>query len=362
MKKIIILTLAVLTALTGLTTAFAATDPAASQGEIPSGNKAGDPSYSIVSAVVNKTYDFKYDFHDSYPYDEDFYTVGIFELDDYNGDVTLTLKNNGTGEEFVFERNADTEWSVKATVDHLLYETAQVDAAVHIYSLGGEYGIEETDIPVEITVVSSRDSADFHKYPSYDGSWTSMYEGEDFTVDEDPSSADGKAAIHLLKTPWLFSLCLYNAETKETEYYETDDAVFEFPTEAEVSDFDPSRGCFWFFLPSKLIMDDGYEFEFTMSVQGFLKERPTANGAKETDAAEDAGDVSDDAAGKGSATKDSATKDSAPASPDSAEKTGTGGKKAVQTADSATVFILGGLLLIAAAVCAWLGRKRRTVK
>lgn len=134
----------------------------------------------IVSATVNREYDFKDDFYDSYLYDDDFYTEGIFRLDDYNGDVTLTLKNNSTGEDFVYEKNPQTEWSVKASVDYLLYETAQIDAAVHIYGLGDEYGIQEVDIPVKITVRSSLDSADFHKYPSYEGSYTAMYEGVDF--------------------------------------------------------------------------------------------------------------------------------------------------------------------------------------
>lgn len=344
MKKVFVIVLAVMIMLMSAATALAA---ATEDAAVPLG---ADAAYSVVSAVVNRTYDFADDFHDSYPYDEDFYTEGVFELDDYNGDVTLTLKNNSTGEEFVFERNADTEWSVKASVDHLLYETAQLDAAVHIYTLGGEYGIEEVDVPVTITVVSSQYSADVHKYPSYDGSWTSMYEGEDFTVDYDPSSADGKATIRLLKTPWLFSLRIYNVETKEAEYHDTDDSVFEFPTEAEVADFDPSKSSFWFFLPSKLIMDDGYEFDFTMSVNGRLKKQPT-------DGSDDKPDTSDD-----KATDDSATKDSAPASPDSAGKTASGNRKAVQTGDSPTAFMIAGLFLIAALALGLYGRKRKEIQ
>ena len=339
LKRILVCLLALVLMVVCMTSGFAA----ATEDTAPLG---GDAAYSVVSAVVNREYDFAADFHDSYPYDEDFETVGIFELDDYNGDVTLTLKNNSTGEEFVYEKNADTEWSVKASVDHLLYETTQFDAAVRIYNLGGEYGIENVDVPVTITVVSSQYSADVHKYPSYDGSWTAMYEGEDFTVEYDPSSSDGKATIHLLKSPWLFSLRIYNVETKEAEYHDTDDSEFVFPTEAEVTDFDPSKRSFWFFLPSKLIMEDGYEFEFTMSVQGFLKEKQT--------------DGSDDQSG-GKASDDSATKDSAPASPDS-KNTNSGNKKAVQTGDSPTAFILAGAFLIAAAVFAFFGRKRRTTR
>ncbi len=316
-------------------------------------------TYSVVSAVVNREYDFKEDFHDSYPYDEDFYTVGVFDLDDYNGDVTLTLKNNSTNETFVFQRNAQTEWSVRASVDHLLYETTQLDAKVHIYDLGGDYGIQEVDIPVKITVVSSQYSADFHKYPSYDGSHTAMYEGTDFTVEYDPSSPDRKATVKLLKKPWLFSLRVYNVETKEDEYHETDDSVFEFPMEAEVTDFDPSSESFWFYLPSKLIMEDGYPFAFTMSVHGF-RNKPSTDDSSEKPDATDAPSID------GSA-KDNATKDSA-ATPDSgkASNKNDGGVKqsggAVKTGDSVGTLILAGLLLITAAFIVLYSRKRGRVR
>jgi hypothetical protein len=321
----------------------AALESAAPQGD----DKA---TYSVVSAVVNREYDFVKDFHDSYPYDEDFRTLGIFELDDYNGDVTLTLKNNSTNETFVYEKTDQTEWSVKASVDHLLYETTKLDAQVHIYDLGGDYGIEEVDIPVTITVVSSQYSADAQKYPGYEGAYTAMYEGEDFTVEYDPSSPD-KATVKLLKSPWLFSLSIYNVETKEAEDHDTDNSVFEFPTEAEVTDFDPSSGSFWFYLPSKLIMEDGYPFAFTMSVHGFLSKKATDDSA-EKPAASDNGSV-----------KDGATNDSA-ATPDSAKTSNKndGGVKqsggAVKTGDSVETLILAVVILLTAVFIGLYSRKR----
>ena len=330
----------------------AALESAAPQGD--------HPSYSVVSAVVNREYDFVKDFHDSYPYDEDFRTLGIFELDDYNGDVTLTLKNNSTNETFVYEKNDQTEWSVKASVDHLLYETTQLDAQVHIYDLGGDYGIEEVDIPVTITVVSSQYSADAQKYPGYDGAYTAMYEGEDFTVEYDPSSPDHKATVKLLKSPWLFSLSIYNVETKEAEDHDTDNSVFEFPTEAEVTDFDPSSESFWFYLPSKLIMEDGYPFAFTMSVHGFLNKKASDDSA-EKPAAPDASTV--DGSAKNSATADSAANDSA-ATPDSAKTSNKndGGVKqsggAVKTGDSFETLILAVVILLTAVFIGLYSRKR----
>lgn len=240
-------------------------------------------AYSVVSAVVNREYDFLTDFYDSFLYDDDFYTEGIFRLDDYNSDVTLTLRNNTTGDTFIYEKTPQAEWSVKASVDHLLYETSQIDASVHIYDLGGDYGIQEVDVPVKITVVSSYDSAHAQKYPSCDGSYTAMYEGEDFTVDYDASAPGSKATVKLLKKPWLFSLRIYNVETGQAEDYDPDDYVYEFPTEAEVDDFDPSSDSFWFFIPGKLIMDDGYAFGFTMSINGFRKQAATEDGGERTE-------------------------------------------------------------------------------
>ncbi len=345
MKRILSCLFAVILAASCMTTAFAAT----LENAAPLGDKV---TYSVVSAVVNREYDFVKDFHDSYPYDEDFITEGIFKLDDYNGDVTLTLKNNSTNETFVYEKNDQTEWSVKASVDHLLYETTQLDANVHIYDLGGDYGIEEVDIPVTITVVSSQYSADAQKYPSYEGAYTAMYEGEDFTVEYDPSSPD-KATVKLLKSPWLFSLSIYNVETKEAEDHDTDNSVFEFPTEAEVTDFDPSSESFWFYLPSTLIMEDGYPFAFTMSVHGFRNKKATDDSPAATEA------PSADGSAKDNATSDSATNDSV-ATPDSGKTTNKA--DAVKTGDSATLFILGALLLIAAAFILLYTKKREQIR
>lgn len=274
-KRILVCLLSLVITVITATSAFAASTGDAG---IPLGNDGlSGAAYSVVSAVVNREYDFKDDFYDSYLYDDDFYTEGIFRLNDYNGDVTFTIKNNDTGEEFIYEKTPQAEWSVKASVDHLLYETSQIDASVYIYDLGGDYGIEEVDVPVKITVVSSSDSAFFHKYPSYDATYSAMNEGEDFSVDYDSSESGGKAKITLLKKPWLFSLSLYNAESGQLEDYDPEDHEFEFPTEVEVDDFDPSSESFWFYIPGKLIMDDGHTFGFTLSVNGFRKKAATVD-------------------------------------------------------------------------------------
>ncbi len=360
MKKIIICMLTVLLAFAGSTLALAASND---DGGFSAGAEAAESTrtgaaYSVVSAVVNREYDFKEDFHDSYPYDEDFCTEGIFNLDDYNGDVTLTLENNSTSERFVFERNADTEWSVKASVDHLLYETAQIGAAVHIYDLGGDYGIRDTDIPVTITVKSSQYSADFHKYPSYNA-YTVMHEDKDFTVDYDASSSDRKAAIRVLKIPHLFELEVYNTETKQIEYYDDENAEFVFQENVEVPDYDPARASFWFYVPCKLPMNDGYEFEFTLSVYAFHNK--SSGGTEATTAA-----PTEEESTAASGTEQD--RPSAPATGDSASSTSDSGKAfsqtpdsssggAVQTGEPVRAFVAAAMLLIMAAVIGLYAKK-----
>ena len=340
MKKIVVCVLAVLLALTGTISAFSA----ATADVAPLGDQ-----YSVVSAVVNKTYDFKDDFHDSYPYDEDFETEGIFKLDDYCGDVTLTLKNETTGETFTYQKTDTGEWTVKASVDHLLYETTQLDAQVHIYDLGGPYGITETDIPVTITVNSSQYSADFHRYPSYFAN-TPMYESRgDYTLDYDASTK--KAKITVNQIPKLFWIDIYDVETKQTLTFDQENGNFVFGTEAEVENYDPSCGMFWFFIPGTLIFDDGYEFNFTLSVTGYpQKSTPDSAPEKQDDKGND--DSKDD----NPATDDSAkaTPDSGAASPDSSSK------NAVKTGDSVSAFVLAGvLMIIGAAVLMMSFRKRK---
>ena len=352
-KRILVCLLSLVMTVIVATSAFAA-----STGDvIPlENNGQGSAAYSIVSAAVNREYDFKDDFHDSYLYDDDFYTEGIFRLDDYNGDVTITLKNNATGDEFVYEKEPEAEWSVKASVDHLLYETSQIDASVHIYDLGGDYGITEVDIPVEITVVSSYDSACFHKYPSYDCSYTAMYEGEDFTVDHDASASGGKATITLLKQPWLFSLTLYNVETGQAEDYDPEDHEFEFPTEVEVDDYDPESDNFWFFIPGKLIMDDGYVFDFTMSVNGFRKKAET------TEATDPASQSASENAGEGTkpSKHNAATADSAGSSSQNSNAV-TQSAGAVQTGEPGGAVIFTVSLMIISAFVAFYIKKRKNV-
>ena len=349
-KRIIVFMLASVMTVVAATSAFAAPT---GDTVIPSDNNGqGSATYSVVSAVVNREYDFKDDFHDSFLYDDDFYSEGIFKLDDYNGDVNLTLKNNSTGEEFVYEKEPEAEWSVKASVDHLLYETSQIDASVYIYDLGGDYGIKETDVPVKITVVSSFESACFHRYPSYDGSYTTMHEGEDFTVDYDASSSNGNAKVTLLKKPWLFSLSIYNVETGQVEDYDPKDHEFEFPTEIEVEDFDPSSKSFWFYIPGKLKMNDGYVFNFTMSVKCFRKQAAT-----ESSTDDPAAIVSEGAEpSKGSA----ATPDSARASSQNTNAVKQSAR-AVQTGDPVGTIIFTVLLMIVSAFIAFYIKKRKNV-
>ena len=88
-------------------------------------------------------------------------------------------------------------------------------------------------------------------------------------------------------------------------------------------------------------MEDGYELEFTLSVM--------AARAKATD---DTKETTPDSGKTDGATDDSAT-------PDSTNPSG-GNKNAVQTGDSALPFILGGVMIIAAAFLWMLSRKRKT--
>lgn len=337
MKKILVCMLAVLLVLFSMTTAFAAADAKATDDEAAVGE------YSVVSAVVNRSYDFKEDFHDSYPYDEDFRTEGIFKLNDVDPDVTLTLKNNSTGEEFVYEKNAETEYYVRTQIDYLLYETTELDAVLNIVTLGEEYDINDVDIPVTIKVVSSQYSADFHKYPSY-VAITSMTEDDSYTLKFDPTASKCTATVTVLKLPHIFQLSLYNVETKQTEYYDDTNGVFKFQEKVEVVDFKPSCTRFWFFVPVTLVMDDGYEYEFTLSVDALRKNNPLVNPT-------DAPTV---------APTDKSTKDS-PATSDSSgttngSKTDSG---AVQTGDSIAAFILSLTVLIAAAGLMLYVRKRK---
>lgn len=362
MKKTIIFVLAVVLAVVGNTAVLAAStdDGGFSQGAELTGRTETAAAYSVVSAVVNREYDFKEDFHDRYPYDEDFYTEGIFSLDDYNGDVTLTLEDNSTGKQFAFERNADTELTVKASVDHLLYETAQIDAAVHIYDLGGDYGITDEDIPVTITVKSSQLSADFHKYPSYNAD-TVMHEGKDYTIEYDASSSSRKAKITVLKIPHIFMLEVYNTETKQIEYYDDENADFTFEENIEISDYDPSGSSFWFYVPCKLLMKDGYEFEFTLSVWAFPQKA-------DSDTTEPAltSDNTESSTASGSADKKpsgDATSSSAFATPDSGKAASqtpdSANKNAVQTGEPIRTFILAGLFLVMSAVLGLYIRNRK---
>ena len=342
MKKILVCLLAALLMFMSLTAAFTAYVP---QGSSSTFDQISYADYTIVSAAVNKSYDFKDDFHDSYPYDEDFCTEGIFRMRDHEPDVTLTLRKNSTGEEFVFEKNADTVWYVDTEITYLLYETTQIGASLVIEDLGGDYGITDAEVPVTITVESSLYSADFHKYPSYNAN-TSMKEGESFTVDYDASSSDGKATITVLYLPHIFELAIYNVETEQTEYYNDENGNFEYEKEIEITGYDPSRKRFWFFVPCTLVMDDGYEFDFILSVDAL------ANGSSPSDSTENVtpSDV----------TKNGSTKDSAPSSSDS-KKSNKNDGNAVQTGAPMAALTLAVTALIAAAALVLYGRKKNSI-
>ena len=332
MKRLFVCILSVLIMIPGVTAAFAA------EGADATADEAGGAGYSVVSAVVSGSYDFKDDFYDSYLYDDDFYTEGVFRMRDHDPDVTLTLKDNGTGEELVYEKNDRTEWYISASVDYLLYETAQIGAVLIIDDLGGAYGIKDIEVPVTVTVESSLYSADHHKYPSYNAN-TVMYEGEDYTIEYDASSPESRAEITILKLPRIFVLEVYNVETGQIEFYDGDNGEFVFDKELVITGYDPSRGSFWFFVPCALVMDDGYELEFTLSVNAFPKASPTAE--------------------PGTA-PGSSTDDSVYASPDSPDGSADGG--AVQTGDPMAAYILAAAVLIAAAGLMLYARKRYRVR
>ncbi|MBP5610845.1 MAG: hypothetical protein J6X72_05865 [Clostridia bacterium] len=235
-------------------------------------NASGDKSrYTVVSVVVNRSYDFKEDFCDSFLYDDDFRTEGIFRLSDPDPAITLTLQDTDTGETFVFEKNENTEWYLKSTIDHLLYEDGEVDATLEIVTLGGPYGVENITAPATITVQSSLYSADFQKYPAYDYPYTVMNEDTNFTVDYDPSASDKTAKLSILKIPHMFELWLYNVETRDTDTFTLNENKFTFADEITVSDYDPNAASFWIHIPAQLEMEDGFVLEFTLSVNAYKK-------------------------------------------------------------------------------------------
>lgn len=234
-------------------------------------SSAASTRYSIVSVEVNESYDFREDFSDSFLYDDDFRTEGVFRMSDPDPDITLTLKDHSTGETLLFEKNDETEWYLKASIDHLLYEDGAVEATLEIVTLGGAYDVENVTASAEIKVSSSLHSADFQKYPSYDYPYTVMYEGTDFTVDYDPSSSEKTAKLAIRNVPHTFELWLYNVETRDTDTFTPEENTFTFADEITVSDYDPNAASYWIYIPAQLEMEDGFVFEFTLSVNAFKK-------------------------------------------------------------------------------------------
>ena len=96
MKKLFIFALALLLA------------PVSVTGAAADVSDADGAPYSVVSAVIDREYDFYVDFA---PWVHDDMTPGdTIDLEEPDPDVTLTLQDNATGETFVYEPTADTAW------------------------------------------------------------------------------------------------------------------------------------------------------------------------------------------------------------------------------------------------------------
>lgn len=228
-----------------------------------------DPSdaapYSVVSAQSNKTYDFGVDFA---PWVHDDMSPGdTFILADDRPDVTLTLKNDLTGETFVYEPTAETAWDVEAETPTLLYETTRLDATLVIGTLGDAYGIRYASVPLTVTVASSPEAAIHQKYFDVtNGLSTDLTEGVDFTIDRSTGDGVFGAAITLLHAPAAFHLDLYDFETGETVSYYGDDPHLTFDFATELGYHSQTDDTYYFPLDGKLTLDDGYEYEFTLNV------------------------------------------------------------------------------------------------
>lgn len=231
---------------------------------LPASAADGAP-YSVVSAVINREYDFDVDFA---PWVRDDMSPGdTIDLEEPDPDVTLTLQNNATGETFVYEPTADTAWYLRARTATLPRETVQMPAELQIFDLGGGYGITDVIVPVTVTVRSSPEAALRQKYFDVtNGLSTEMTEGVDFTVDDASADDEHPAAVTILRAPARFRLDLYDFEAGETVSYYGDDARFTFADVTELGYYSQTDDTFYFDLPGKLVLDDGYELEFTVRV------------------------------------------------------------------------------------------------
>lgn len=249
MKKAVICALVLMLALFGVTTAA---DTSAA-------------TYSVVSAVVNESYDFDVDFA---PWvHEDMSPGDSFTLNDDRPNVTLTLKNDLTGETIEYESRYQSGCFVEAETATLLYETATLPATLTVSGIG-EYNVPLTTLPVTVTVTSSPKAALRQKYFDVTrGLSTDMTEGVDFTVDA--AEPVPGAAITILRAPASFHLDLYDFESGATAVYYGDDARFTFAAASEIGYFSQSDDTFYFDLPGKLVLDDGYEVEFSVRVHAY---------------------------------------------------------------------------------------------
>ena len=247
MKKLIVCALALLLALTGLTAVSADAE-----------------TYSVVSAVCNEPYDFYVDFG---PWVHEDMTPGdTFILADERPNVTLTLKNDLTGETVEYESRYSTDCYVEAETPTLLYETTQMEANLSVSGLGA-YNVPLTTLPITITVNSSPEAAIRQKYMDVTRALsTDMTEGVDFTANYGLPDAEHKGDITILQAPAQFRLALYDFETGKTTEYAGNDAHITFETASEIDYYSQTDDTFYFPLAGKIVLDDGYEYEFTLNV------------------------------------------------------------------------------------------------
>ena len=250
MKKALTCVLALLLAVLFITPAAA--DP----------SDTGDTAtYSLVSAVVSEPYDFYVDFA---PWvHEDMSPGDTFILADDRPNVTLTLKNDLTGETVEVESRYQTGCYVEAETATLLTETTELPATLTVSALSG-YDLPRTSLPVTITVTSSPGSAVKQRYMDVTRALsTDMTEGADFTVDGERTSS---AKIAIRHAPAAFQLSLFDFETRQTLTFSGDDPHLTFETASELDYFSQTDDTYYFPLAGKIVLDDGYEYEFTLNV------------------------------------------------------------------------------------------------
>lgn len=328
MKRIAIAALAAVLFLVNMITVFAADSSIKAAGADSAKGK-----YTVVSAVSNREYSFKENFYvscDEYETDPN----KAYSTDIVDPDVTITLRNNETGIESVYKKDAYASYTLFCTTA-IVSETTELDAILYIADLGGDYGISDVEIPTKITVTSDAATAKAAKYDTaYFGEDVQMVEDKDFicTVDgDDIESSD--VHIRLLNKPELSEVTLHNVEAMRLDTFTSADAAISLDDTFVTRGINVLDG--FFAIPGKVTLSDGSVYPFYL---------PVTVGSES--------DATPDSPSKVVKTE---TKDSA--APNSANS------NAIQTGANLAAIITAGVLMVGAAlclICFMIRKKRRT--